>query len=175
MKPEEDPGFNTPGDPDRPHLDPSLIGLPATSANTEALRTAHAIEAFKDCMLNDEALRLRIFIHAAKSQVSEQKLAVARSKPKSHPLVDALRVVADAARARGGKLWPSVRDAIMETTTPEAPALVGGLEVTRITGKGFADSHDKRDLKGIRITFELPDGTQQTIAASTTYDYIMRK
>ena len=175
MRPEECESWNAPGDPDRPSNDPTLIGLPATPANVEALGTARAIEDFKEELLNDEATRLRLFLQAAKSQVAEHKLTVARSKPKSNLLADALRVVADAARARGGKLWPSVRDAIMETTTPEAPALVGGLEVTRITGKGFADSHDKRDLKGIRITFELPDGTQKTISGATTHSYIMRK
>ena len=53
--------------------------------------------------------------------------------------------------------------------------LVGGLEVTGITGKGFADAHSKAELTGISITFRLPDGTQRTISGATTYNYIMRR
>ncbi len=174
MRPEECPGFHAPDDPDRPHSDPSLIGLPATPANVEALRTARAVDAFKDDMLSDEAARIRLFARAALNQAAEQKLAQARSKPKANPLADALRVVANAARARGGKLWPSVRDAMLNSFEHGAD-LVGGLEVTGITSTGFADAHAKRDLTGIKITFRLPDGTLHSISGATTYNYIMRR
>ncbi len=174
MRPEECESWNAPGDPDRPSNDPTLIGLPATPANVEALGTARAFEDFKEELLNDEATRLRLFLQAAKSQVAEHKLTVARSKPKSNLLADALRVVADAARARGGKLWPSVRDAMLDSFE-HGGELVGGLDVTEITGTGFADSYDKRELTGISITFRLSDGTQKTISGATAYSYIMRK
>ena len=173
MRPEECESWNAPDDPDCTLLDPSLIGLPATPANVEALRTARAVEDFKDDMLSDEGARLRLFAHAALSQAATQKLAQARSKPKSNSLADALHVVAEAARARGGKLWPSVRDAVLHSFE-HGDALIGDLEVTGITGKGFADAHAKRDLTGTTISFRLPDGTQHTISGATTYNYIMR-
>lgn len=174
MRPEECPSFHAPGDPDRPHSDPALIGLPATPANVEALRTARAMEDFKGDLFPNEAARLRLFANAAKSEMAEHNLTVGRSKPKSNPLADALRVVADAARARGGKLWPSVRDAMLRSFE-HGDEMVGGLEATRITGTGFADTYSKADLTGISITFRLPDGTQRTISGAMTYSYIMRK
>lgn len=172
--PEEEPGFHAPGGPDRPDSDPTLIGLPPTPANVEALRATGAMEDFKEEIFLNEAARLRLFVQAAKSEMAERKLALARSKPKSNPLADALRVVADAARARGGKLWPSVRDAMLRSFE-DGEELVGGLEVTEITGTGFADAYSKADLAGIDITFRLPDTTEKTISGATTYNYIMRK
>lgn len=175
MRPDECPSWNAPGDPDRAaELDPTLIGMPATPANVEALRTARAVEAFKDDLLTDETARVRLFALAALQQVAGQKLALARAKPKSNPLADALRVVADTARARGSNLWPSVRDAML-VSVEQGVALVGDLEVLEITGSNFTDSYTKADLTGIRVTFRLPDGTERTIAAATTYNYIMQK
>ena len=171
--PEEDPSWNVPSpNPDPSRHDPALLGLKPTPANVEALRTARAVEAFRDNLLDDEAVRLRLFMAMARVQAAERKLAQARSRPKSNPLADMLGGVADAARRGRRQLWPSVRDAMIESLRSDTP-LVGDFIVKAITGKGFGDTYAKSDLAGIRITFELPDGTEKTIAAATAYNYIM--
>lgn len=156
-------------------LDLAQLGLPVTPANVEALRAARAVEDFKDNMLDDEAVRLRLFALAALQRVAGQKLAAARSKPKCNPLADALGSLADAARARGGKLWPTVRDWLIRSLD-EGKMLAPGIEVIDINDPAaFADAHTKADLTGVAITFELSDGSRRTVSGATTYAYIMKR
>jgi len=170
MKPEECPSWNAPGDPDRPHIDPARLGLPVTESNVERLRSARAIDDFLECL--NEDVRLRMAMNHLELVDRNQQLAEARRRPKSNPLADMLGALADVARARGGKLWPTVRDALLESLEHGTP-LLGDFEVKEITGAGFGDTHRKDELAGYAITFILPDGGEQSISAHMVYKYVM--
>jgi len=136
----------------------------------ERLRTARAVVAFHDCVSEDN--QLKVAMNHLDLVARNQQLAEARHRPKSNPLKAMLGVLADTTRARGGKLWPTVRDAMIESLEHGTP-LVGGFEVTRITGMGFGETHRKDELAGYEITFILPDGGEQTISAHMAYKYAM--
>lgn len=136
----------------------------------DRLRTARAVVVFQDYVGED--VRLQVAMNHLELIERNRQLAKDRHRPKSNPLKAMLGTLADTARARGGKLWPTVRDAMIESKENITP-LVGGFGVKKIEGRRFADSYAKSDLAGIYITFELPDGTEKTLSGHTVYKYVM--
>lgn len=138
----------------------------------DRLRTARAVLAFQDHVSED--VQLKVAMNHLELIERNRQFAKDRHRPKRNPLADMLGTLADTARARSGKLWPSVRDAMIESVENITP-LVGGFGVKAIEGRGFADSYAKADLAGIYITFEMPDGTEKTLSGHTVYKYVMAR